>query len=421
MQRPHFFKQWRVIVARGRFFMRQPGPDIGVVLLKKRFIRVQCRGVQPLHMPVAERAKNHVRLLAATVPAAIFQAAQADVEGVLRGGHNFTLRIMGFWVNLLPTQEMYRENFMTLPYRADDAVLTVCQNNAKQSIEIHNANDALARLVSVSVQELEGAQLTDILPPDIRQVLVDYLEFDDATPDISQVLKKVKDFRLLARGGAEIPLSLRTTRSESKDGQAWFRFIMRQPQAQREQDVLLETLRQQFSGHAVLDPQLQVPDRASLLRDMGIVRRHTDQINMCFALVALDDYGALNADHGREACDAMMRHVAKICENRLRGHDVVGGISSSELGVLLLDSESSSSRMVLNRLRWLVGSQPFTLPGKTEVTLTISVTFANLTDYADDAELVRECVTAMERLQAEGKNLIDEVRPPDTAPMVRTL
>ena len=90
-----------------------------------------------------------------------------------------------------------------------------------------------------------------------------------------------------------------------------------------------------------------------------------------------------------------MKHIADICRRSLRPDDVVGTVSDKQLGVVLLDSESDSTRMVANRLRWQIAANPYVMPDKTTINFSASMVYTNIDGAAAANKIVDSCDAQM--------------------------
>jgi GGDEF domain-containing protein len=127
----------------------------------------------------------------------------------------------------------------------------------------------------------------------------------------------------------------------------------------------------------------------------------------------LDHYDDLFSQYGKAACLSMMKHVAAIARQNLRPDDVVAVITHHRLGVLLLDTTPETARMVSNRLRWQIAANPFVLPNRNSVGLSVSIAFSRVSGRIADKTLVEDCVAALDGLSAKSANALIEVDEAD--------
>jgi GGDEF domain-containing protein len=300
---------------------------------------------------------------------------------------------------------------MMLGYRSNDAVITVCQNNNTKSIEITEVNKAAEELLGYPSAELVKKPLHRILPPRIGTLLEEYVEFGHDANDVGEVLSKVQSFSIVSRDDKETGFRLKVVRTEATGGHIMFRLVLQDRMGLRKNEALRKAIQDNFKGHEVMDPELDLPDRNSLIKDIELVGYYNSKSDMrtCFAALQLDHYDELFSQYGKGTCLAMMKHVAAIARQNLRPDDVVGVISHKRLGALLLDTTPETARMVSNRLRWQIAANPFSLPDRSTVGLSVSIAFSRVSGRIADKALIEDCVVALDGLSDKSANALIEV------------
>lgn len=300
---------------------------------------------------------------------------------------------------------------MMLGYRSNDAVITICQNNSAKSIEITDVNKAAEDLLGYAGAELVKKPLWRILPPRIATLLEEYVEFESDGGDVGEVLSKVQSFSIVGRDDKETGYRLKVVRSESSGGMTMFKLVLQDRLGLRRNEALRKAIQDNFKGHEKLDPDTGLPDRDSLVKDIELVGYYNSKSDMrtCFALLQLDHYDELFSQYGRATTVTMVKHVAAVCRQNLRPDDVVGAISHKRLGVLLLDTTPETARMVSNRLRWQIAANPFALPDKTTIGLSVSISFSRVSGRITDKKLIDDCSEALDRLNSNEANALIEV------------
>ncbi|MBY0407333.1 MAG: hypothetical protein K2Q01_06535, partial [Rickettsiales bacterium] len=108
-------------------------------------------------------------------------------------------------------------------------------------------------------------------------------------------------------------------------------------------------------------------------------------------------------------CQTIVKHIALLCQQSLRPDDVVGVVNYKRVGVLLIDTSIESARMTVNRLRWQIAANPFSLPDKTSVGLSVSIAFSRVGGRMSDISVLDHCDTVLEELGASAINVLTEV------------
>lgn len=281
-------------------------------------------------------------------------------------------------------------------FRKNEGLILICQNNEDQSLVIFGANKRAQEITGFDEDFFRGRSLTEIVPKDIRDTLEDYIEYSDDGSDLAEVLGKVRHFRLFNVRGDEVPLTIKIALAEAKDKNFWYRLILRDETYEKEVESFKQRIAQNFKGHEVLDADTGLPDRASLLKDLEIAHFHANEkeFSCCFALFRLDKFEDLRRTFGKKQALAALKQIGANLKRGLRDDDTVGRIGEDELGVVLMDITPESARVVLNRLRWLVASEPLRIPDAPPRQVTVSVTFSMIGE-TDAATLFALCEEAL--------------------------
>lgn len=277
-------------------------------------------------------------------------------------------------------------------FRKNEGLVLICQNNEDQSAVIFAANDRACELTGFSQDYLKGRSLQEIVPADIRVQIDEYLDYEEGGPDLADVLSKVRDFRLLNAEGEDVPLQIKIAQAEAKDKNYWYRLILRDDSYEREVASFKRLLAENFKGHEVLDSETGMPNRESLIKDIEIADFYVNDkgLSCCLAVFRLDKFEELRRTFGRVQATLALRQVGSNLKRNLRGDDTVGRIGQDTLGLLLMDITQESARVVLNRLRWLVASEPLHIPDLPQRKVTTSVAFAML-GGGTATEIVESC------------------------------
>jgi len=300
---------------------------------------------------------------------------------------------------------------MSIGYRNNDAVVTICQNNQAKSIEIHHLNKAAEELIGYSRNTVVGTQLASILPPRISEMLAEYVEFEPDANDVGEVLSKVQSFSIVSPEGKEAGYRLKVVRTQSSGERHLFELVLQDKNGIRKSESLRGAIQESFKGHEVLDPGIGLPDRYSLGKDIELLGPYNNKgdLRSYFAVMQIDHADELFAQYGRETFNDITSHIAHVCRQNLRPDDVVGFVGRRRVGVILLDAQPDSTRIVFNRLRWQIAASPFLLPDKGSVGLSVSVSFCRVGGQNMHKNLIDECEAGLDGVGAAAVSLLMEV------------
>ena len=300
---------------------------------------------------------------------------------------------------------------MMLGYRSNDAVITICQNNKAKSIEISEINKVAEDMLGYGNAELLSQPLSRILPPRIAELLTEYVEYTSDANDVGSVLSKVQSFSIIGKDGKETAYRLKVVRAESTGQAIIFKLVLQDRMGLRKNEQLRKIIQENFRGHEVLDPDTGLPDRYSLGKDIELMGYYNSKSDLrtCFSILQIDHYDELFSQYGKNTCISIIKHIAFVCRQNLRPDDVVGAMTYKRLGVLLLDTTPETARMVFNRLRWQIAANPFLLPDRTTIGLSVSISFSRVGGRVSDKKLMDNCDKALDDAGPAVTNALIEI------------
>lgn len=294
--------------------------------------------------------------------------------------------------------------------RKGDGVMIVLQNNAEKRLIIQNANEVFCNLLGYAEGELKDRGLETILGTKIAELLGEDLEYKDDAPDMGELLSRQREVKLRHRLGQEIVLPLTISRLMAQGHQACFQVVVPNEIEGRAQQQLKDFLKVNLEGRQQIDEKTGLPDRSTADTYLGLLKNYIANNGMeaAFVVIRIDRYEKSLARYGRQGCIEQMQHVANCCRSTFRAEDVVCVLGDSTLGLMLLDISRESVRVVLNRLRWNVRNHRIVFGGKSDFSITISLSFDMLTEHGGDTLLDR-CEEAVAKLDADTRNYLIEL------------
>ncbi len=300
---------------------------------------------------------------------------------------------------------------MSIEYRNNDAVLTICQNNKAESVTISEINFPASELLGYGSYELADKPISTLLPQRITDLLNEYVDFENDTNDVGSVLSKVQSFSIIGKNGNERAYRIKIYRIESSGGNSYFSIVLHDAPVMRRNEALRKVIKDNFMGHESLDPETSLLGRNSLVKDIEIMKHHMNNSDMlsCFAVVQIDGYDKLLSQNGREVCNDMARYIVSVAKRSLRPDDAIGIVSDGRIGVLLVDINNGSERLVLNRLRWQIASNPYVGENKRPIGLTVSIGFCGISGNSKENDELGKCESALDKLHGDVTNTLLDV------------
>jgi diguanylate cyclase (GGDEF)-like protein len=182
-------------------------------------------------------------------------------------------------------------------------------------------------------------------------------------------------------------------------------------------DQLEELAQRQLLDAALRDGLTHSFNRRYFLQRLGaeirFAERHASQLALL--MLDIDHFKQLNDRHGHPAGDAVLKKIVEVLQETLRAEDVLARYGGEEFSVLVRGIPRDHAIQLGERLRKLVASTKFRLPGKSDTTLelTISIGVALYPDGAprtqpDEAQsLVERADAALYRAKQAGRNRVE--------------
>jgi len=277
-------------------------------------------------------------------------------------------------------------------YRKTDAVLIVCQNNAKKTVEIAAINEEATRLLGYTNPDIVSKPLSAILPERINSTIAEFVGYEEDSNDLLAVLGKVRNFSVKSADGNEHEFRLRIIRGEAMDKNPWFHLVLVNEEAIRQSNAFRNVLKENFKGHEVLDERTGLPDRASIIKDLELVVYHVrdKNISASFAIIDIHFFEGLLKEYGSKVCTQLHQHIAKVCKLKLRPEDTIGTLSERLLGLILVDAAHDATRMILNRLRWEIGISPLELSKKRDLLAQVNIVYIPVDGREREGEILEK-------------------------------
>src|SRR5437870_5736661 len=144
----------------------------------------------------------------------------------------------------------------------------------------------------------------------------------------------------------------------------------------------------------------------SCTRELNRGRRFNRPVSLL--LLDLDGLGELNATHGHQAGDAVLRGTARTIDDATREYDLAARLAGGAFAVLLPETDLAQAQAVAERIRRATAEQTFEVPNSVEqarITLSIGGVVVNGQD-ATAKQLFEAAETGLARVKADGGNQI---------------
>jgi diguanylate cyclase len=153
------------------------------------------------------------------------------------------------------------------------------------------------------------------------------------------------------------------------------------------------------------DPLTGLPNRRYILEllDEALAAGRLSGSGLCAAIIDIDHFKGVNDTYGHDAGDAVLRHFAQTCRERLRPGDHIGRIGGEEFLLLLTDVRLNDAVHVIDAVR--AGFPPATLPDHaTHRPVAFSAGLTEALPQDDRSSILYRADRALYAAKAEGRN-----------------
>lgn len=135
------------------------------------------------------------------------------------------------------------------------------------------------------------------------------------------------------------------------------------------------------------------------------LRAQRGGLPLCIALLDLDDFRLINAQHGHLGGDAALCHVVAVIQGAQRGSDAIARFGGEEFVLLLVDSPVDEARATVERLQQRLSQRPF-MYDDARVSVTFSAGVARWQPGESLDTLLDRADRAMYEAKAAGKRRV---------------
>ncbi len=158
---------------------------------------------------------------------------------------------------------------------------------------------------------------------------------------------------------------------------------------------------------AATDALTGLPNRRAFRDALATETRRAERSGavLSIAVIDLDHFKAVNDGIGHDGGDAVLRHVAGVLDESLRGHDLVARVGGEEFALLMPGTGLAQALQGLERLREAVQVRPFQYGGR-RLDITLSAGVAQLAPGMAEDEALLAADRALYRAKREGRNRV---------------
>ena len=239
--------------------------------------------------------------------------------------------------------------------RADDAVISVRQDNATQSITISGINGPALRLLGLEQDStVLNSSLYSIVDLKTKNIISSYLEYTDNGTDLSDIVSKMRDFVLLNSQSQAFSVKPKVFRVASEKNFLNYEILIRDTSVSQKLSAFRHDMLPADARYTI-DKNLGILDEQSTATEVQVILSFAQRmaVEVVFAVVALDPQLPENTvTHGN-----MMRLMADALSANLRYTDIVGYLGKDTLVFALLGCSRSHANSATTRIHGRVSEK----------------------------------------------------------------
>lgn len=143
--------------------------------------------------------------------------------------------------------------------------------------------------------------------------------------------------------------------------------------------------------------------KEELLRE--VVRSNRLNTPLSFAMMDIDFFKKVNDTYGHAAGDRVIKSLARLLKQRLRGTDIIGRYGGEEFAVIMNDTDAASAAKVIDEIH-NVFSRLLHLSEENEFSVSFSCGIADLAHFPDAASLSEAADKALYQAKQRGRNKV---------------
>jgi hypothetical protein len=216
---------------------------------------------------------------------------------------------------------------LQLKNRNDELVMLVLQDNEAQTLRLIAADEYIAQMLPINNDDF-----LPLLSDKLQQVIQEQID-----RDLLDIFKNIRELHFKANDNH---YSYKIVRELPQGKHHVFRIILLP--SEKKTYELIAAFKQNMEGYLTVDVGSQLPDVSSMQQFVQLAHNYvlSNQMNIAFV------YGKIE----RSSVEVQSL-IGQAIRRNLRQDDIVGLISEHDIGIILIDVNSLSLNLAINRIR----------------------------------------------------------------------
>lgn len=157
------------------------------------------------------------------------------------------------------------------------------------------------------------------------------------------------------------------------------------------------------------DELTQTLDKNGLLTTMQAVIKHKENYPMSVVRIDIDQFTLFNNTNGKIMGDAVLKHIAKLITNFVKGSDIVSRIENDEFILVLPSTSNEAALKIADEIRKKVAALSLKKKAsQTAAKVTVSMGMSDVTPCTTFVDALEKAKTALNRSIDLGRNCVNK-------------
>ncbi|MFV9875637.1 MAG: diguanylate cyclase [Rickettsiales endosymbiont of Dermacentor nuttalli] len=277
--------------------------------------------------------------------------------------------------------------------RKIDAVISVCQNNKKKILEIQNVNFAAEQLLGQYNKSLKNHSLYEIMTPESVEKISDFLDFEDHSSDLANVLNKMRKLEIIGHNGNAISVTIKAFYSLSNNNLPIIELLIKDISLCEKIAQLKKQLQTNRSNPTMIEEDTGVMNKESFLECLSLVSEFINHnpIDTCIAMINIINYKNIVNNYGTKITKQFITEIVNRYNDCTRTEDVIGSLQENSLGVILFNCSAQDAVTVATRIKHKILSSPIMVDNNINIVPEVNIDYISITPNTNIYNIIDKC------------------------------
>lgn len=287
----------------------------------------------------------------------------------------------------------------------NEPILILSINKAKKTLEIQEMNTSAETIIGLRSEDIAGKNVGEIFNYEIDEDFGNMIDRDDINSVVNYLNKKEYiELNNPINNKHKFAPSCRQLLSTSGENKFQLRL----------HDWDSSAKIKEFRGKLLLGAEASLENKEAMFPRQtmikilqGLKNKNNFSMQICFALMKLDNYDKLCRDHNRAFVQKVIDETASRIQANIRDVDILGKWDTSEFAIITFCGVEGAEKL-LTRIKQKVKPLPIGIVGGNKFITSLSIGLAPINGYMPQEidYLIEQCEELATKAQKSGGNQI---------------